>query len=173
MRGGNNFVDLTGCVFGRLAVQKRVANVGICLMYACDCSCGQSVTVTAASLRNGRTKSCGCLRRENAQSRATTHNGSAEPLHAVWNMMRQRCTNKRNKDYKYYGGRGIQVCLAWTEYSSFRDWAISSGYAQGLTIDRINTNGNYEPQNCRWITIQEQQKNRRSCKQKEENQHED
>lgn len=85
-------------------------------------------------------------------------------LHYVWCAMRQRCNNENNKDYKYYGQRGIKVCQEWDDYSNFKDWALNNGYKIGLTLDRIDTYGNYTPSNCRWISIQEQQKNRRDCR---------
>lgn len=95
--------------------------------------------------------------------KATTIDGKyGEKLHGVWNMMKQRCLNRNCKDFKYYGLRGIRVCDEWIkDYLTFRAWALSNGYEEGLTIDRIDPDGNYEPSNCRWITIQAQQKNRR------------
>lgn len=84
-------------------------------------------------------------------------------LYSIWCAMRQRCRNKNNKDYKYYGERCISVCNDWDDFLNFKVWAISVGYKEGLTIDRIDTYGNYEPSNCRWITIQEQQQNRRDA----------
>lgn len=128
-----------------------------------QCDCGNVADCDVYSVIKGRTKSCGCIRREVARQRATTIDGHyGEPLHGVWSAMRQRCSNPKNKDYKYYGARGISVCQEWQSgYLAFRSWALSNGYQTGLTIDRINTYGNYEPDNCRWITIQEQQKNRR------------
>ena len=85
-------------------------------------------------------------------------------LYSVWCSMRERCRNENNKDYKHYGGRGIAVCGDWDECKNFKEWAISNGYKEGLSIDRIDTNGDYCPGNCRWITIQEQQRNKRNSR---------
>ena len=160
MRGGHNFTDLTGCVFGRPTVACRVEGAGK-VRYSCKCACGNTCVILADSLRRGVSQSCGCLRREKMKEAHTKHGGSREPLYYVLNMMRQRCENPKNKDFEYYGGRGISVCAAWKDYQTFRDWALKSGYAPGLTIDRINPDRDYCPENCRWITIEEQQKNRR------------
>lgn len=81
-------------------------------------------------------------------------------LYCVWVAMRQRCDNPNNRDYKYYGAKGVKVCEEWYDYLSFKDWATKSGYSDGLTIDRVNTYGDYSPDNCRWITIVEQQQNK-------------
>ena len=160
MQGGKNFIDLSGRTFGRLTALYRVDGPGA-VRWACQCSCGNTKTVLSASLRNGLTKSCGCLRKELMAASHTKHNGCGEALYGVLNMMHQRCENPKNKDFRYYGGRGISVCPAWKEYAVFRDWAKKNGYAPGLTIDRINPDGDYCPENCHWITIEEQQKNRR------------
>lgn len=85
-------------------------------------------------------------------------------LYFVWCAMRERCRSEKNKDFKHYGGRGISVCEEWSDYLTFKAWAVANGYKEGLTIDRIDTNGNYCPENCRWLTIQEQQQNRRDAR---------
>lgn len=160
MRGGQNFVDLSGETFGRLKVIQRAPGPGK-VRYICQCTCGAQCTVLADSLRKGATTSCGCFRREKMKQTHTKHNGCGEPLYGVLNMMHQRCENPNNKDFIYYGARGIAVCREWRNYDEFRKWASQSGYTPGLTIDRVDPNGNYCPDNCRWITIQEQQRNRR------------
>ena len=85
-------------------------------------------------------------------------------LYGVWKSMRQRCNNEKQSDYKWYGGRGIAVCEKWNDFKAFYDWAMTAGYKEGLTIDRIDDDGNYSPDNCRWITIQEQQQNKRNVR---------
>lgn len=155
------FYDLTGNRYGRLTVLERVNNIGSQAAWLCKCDCGNTKIVRSRDLRNGIVKSCGCLRKELAKNRASKHYGSGTHLYAVWNMMRQRCNNPNNKDYKHYGNRGITVCSEWNDFPNFQSWALSNGYEEGLTIDRINNDGNYEPDNCRWIPIEEQQHNRR------------
>ena len=159
------YENLSGKRFGRLSVSNRTEHPGR-IKYYCVCDCGNEVTVAADKLRSGHTKSCGCLRKEVAAQRATKHGGANDPLYHVLSAMHQRCENPSSLDYIWYGARGIHVCAAWSlqNYSSFRDWAVKTGYAPGLTIDRTNPNADYEPNNCRWVTIQEQQKNRRPRK---------
>jgi hypothetical protein len=132
-------------------------------MYRCRCDCGKETTVLTHSLKKGLTRSCGCLRRETATKKATRHRGSTEPLYAVLNVMHQRCENPKSRDFKWYGAKGVTVCKEWalTNYPAFKEWALNNGYRPGLTIDRIDPTGDYSPSNCRWITIQEQQRNKR------------
>jgi len=152
-----------GKTFGRLTVlpEEHVeAYSGTRKIYKthCLCSCGTRVLVESSSVRNGHTKSCGCLVRDNLSKRRTTHQGTGTKLHYIWAQMKTRCYNDRSHGYTCYGGRGIKICEAWLDFAEFRNWAYANGYQEGLTIDRINNDGNYEPSNCRWITQSENSK---------------
>lgn len=93
-----------------------------------------------------------------------THGLGKPNTYSHWVNMKTRCFNSRNPKYKDYGGRGITICKEWLEFKNFHEWALSHGYKEGLTLDRIDVNGNYEPSNCRWITAAEQAKNKRTCR---------
>lgn len=154
-------VDLTGKKFGRLTVVSRAENSKSGKSrWLCVCECGNECIVHGDSLKSGNTKSCGCIRREANHDRATTHGMSNTPLFAVWCAMVSRCKNPNNKSYKHYGARGINVCGEWLDSSKFIEWAIKNGYADGLTIERIDVNKGYEPSNCKWITRKEQARNK-------------
>lgn len=153
----SNFKDITGQKFSRLTVIKYIGN----FKWLCKCDCGKERVCYGGDLRQGKTKSCGCLRNERIKEVVGTHNDSFSKLWYVWNDMRYRCEKSYHHAYNHYGGRGISVCEEWHNYINFRNWAINNGYTVGLTIDRINVNGNYEPSNCRWIPQAEQVKNTR------------
>ena len=132
------------------------------IIYKCRCDCGNIINVISTSLTKGLCKSCGCLQKEKASLSNKTHGLSKTKLYYVWGDMRKRCNNPKHHAYHYYGGREIKVCEEWDKsFISFYNWAINNGYREGLTIDRINNNGNYEPSNCRWVTMSVQCKNRR------------
>lgn len=152
--------NITGKIFGRLtAIELIGASPKGHAVWLFACDCGVQKEIIASEVLKGSTKSCGCLRYEN--SCMSKHGGVKTRLYNIWHGMKERCRNPINKDYKNYGGRGIQICDEWKEFIGFRDWALSNGYSDNLSIDRINTNGNYEINNCRWATSMEQGRNKR------------
>lgn len=160
----SKLIDLTGQRFGRLTVIRRAENDKWKKpQWLCQCDCGNIKIFPGNSLKSGLTRSCGCLKHEITVTRLTIHGGEGARLYHIWKNMRQRCFRSSNQDYSNYGGRGITVCDEWRySFVAFRDWAIENGYRDDLTIDRIDVNGNYEPANCRWITMKAQQNNMRS-----------
>ena len=161
--------DLTGEKIGRLTVVARAPNRGKRVYWRCVCECGKQVEVRADMLCDGRQKSCGCYGREMARERAlkpsfrnTTHGMSHTRLYTIHCGMMTRCYNKNHMHYRHYGGRGISVCEEWKKFENFSQWASESGYADGLSIERIDNDGNYCPENCTWIPINDQPKHRRN-----------
>lgn len=154
--------------FGRLTIIKEVEPiVSPCgtkrRKFLCQCECGNQKLVQLGHLKTGHTVSCGCFHKETFNN--YKHGLRSHRINVIWRGIRQRCLNTNNSRYKDYGGRGISMCNEWLEdFMSFYNWAISNGYSDQLSIDRIDVNGNYEPSNCRWATASEQNKNQRRWK---------
>lgn len=155
-------IDLTGQKFGRLTVVERVENSNAGkARWRCKCDCGNEKTTLSESLRKGKTSSCGCRYFESNKGINKTHGQTKTRLHIIWSGMKQRCNNPNAHGFERYGKKGITVCDEWNDsFEAFRDWALSNGYADNLTIDRIDTHGNYCPDNCRWATYKTQENNR-------------
>lgn len=153
-----------GKVYGRLTVIGEFVTSKGNKKVLCECNCPDKTIrdYFLSNLKNGNTKSCGCYYRESLSINKKTHGKRDHPIYDVWTKMRQRCKNKNHKQYKDYGGRGIYVCDEWLhDFKPFYDWCISNGWEEGLEIDRENNDGNYEPNNCRFVTSQVNCCNRR------------
>lgn len=160
--------DLTGQKFGRLTVLRQDYNKNSNNYWLCKCDCGNIKSIRTEHLKDGSTVSCGCYSREITSKRSITHNKTKTRLYRIWISMKCRCYDEKHETYKNYGGRGIKICDEWlSDFMNFYNWAMENGYDENAprnicTIDRIDVNGNYEPDNCRFVDMKVQQNNRRN-----------
>lgn len=154
-----NKEESIGKIYGRWTILNLLPNN----MCEAKCSCGKYKISNIKNIRKGKSKSCGCLRAELQTKKLTIHGLKNHRIYIIWKNMNQRCSNPNHPNYHRYGGRGVSVCYEWIHNPKmFYDWSITNGYKDNLTIDRMNNDGNYSPENCRWTTQIEQGRNKSS-----------
>ena len=149
--------------YGRLTIVRFIERKDHHIFVECKCDCGNTKIKTYDALKTGNSRSCGCFQNEVRSQVHTIHGLRKSKLYKIWDGMKGRCCSPKNTSYPNYGGRGIKICDEWKDsFTSFYEWAMSNGYSEGLSIDRIDNDGNYEPSNCRWATNKEQGANKRN-----------
>lgn len=149
-------LELKGERFGRLTVLRETGCEKGYYVWECMCDCGTIHHAKGFQLKAGQVKSCGCLRKIRLIERNTTHGKKDTRLYTIWCGMKERCNNINSINYKWYGEKGVSICKEWIhDFQAFYNWALSNGYEDGLTIDRIESDKGYSPENCRWITRSE------------------
>lgn len=148
--------DLSGMRFGKLVSVREAGKKNGAYVWECVCDCGNTVQVIGFDLTRGHSKSCGCSRTDRITAYRRTHGLSDSRLYTIWNGMKERCYNTNATNYSFYGGKGVAICAEWSDnFLAFYEWAMKNGYKDELTIDRKDSNGDYCPSNCQWITRSE------------------
>ena len=167
--------DISGLKFNYLTVlnlhhkvkrfNKDGTSKGYIEYWLCQCDCGNKTVVEKQKIISGHTSSCGCFCKAQIRKTHSKHNLSNTRIFRIWGDIKTRCTNPNSRAYKYYGQNNIVMCDEWkNDFQVFNDWAMSNGYADELTIDRIDVNGNYEPSNCRWVGMKVQNRNKHNSR---------